>query len=67
MPFVNVSLLAGRTPEQKAAVAEAIAAALIEHAQAVPDTIAVVFSDYPSTDWLRFRNGQLERATHPGA
>lgn len=65
MPFVNVSLLAGRTAEQKTAVAQAIADALTEHAQAAPGTVAVVFSEYASEDWLRFPGGRLERATYP--
>ena len=52
MPYVRVQTVRGRTAEQKAAVAEAITHALVEHMGAVAEHVYVVFEDVAATDWV---------------
>lgn len=50
MPFVNVQMLAGKTVEQKAALAKAITDAFVEIANSKPEAVSVIFSDIQKTD-----------------
>jgi len=50
MPFVNVQMLAGKTVEQKAALAKAITNAFVEIAQSKPEAVYVIFTDVQKTD-----------------
>jgi 4-oxalocrotonate tautomerase len=51
MPFVQVTWVAGRTPEQKRKLAERITLALIEDGRAKRENIQTTFVDLPSTDY----------------
>lgn len=52
MPFVEVHWFEGRTPEQKAAIAERITEALIEEAGVQRDHCWVKFSDSSKDDFI---------------
>jgi 4-oxalocrotonate tautomerase len=51
MPFVQITWLAGRTPEQKRKLAERVTQALIEDGRAKREHIQVTFVDLPHTDY----------------
>src|SRR5271156_1666120 len=51
MPYVQVTWVAGRTPEQKRKLAERITLALIEDGRAKRENIQVTFVDLPPTDY----------------
>jgi len=51
MPIVQVSLLAGRTKEQKQAMAEEITDAVNKHSGAPKEVITVTFSDIEKDSW----------------
>jgi 4-oxalocrotonate tautomerase len=51
MPYVQVTWVAGRTPEQKKKLAERITDALIEEGRAKRENIQVTFVDLPPTDY----------------
>ena len=51
MPFVEVTLIAGRTKEQKKKLFEAITAAVVEHAAVPPEAVRVVLREVPAEHW----------------
>jgi 4-oxalocrotonate tautomerase len=51
MPYVQVTWVAGRTPEQKRKVAERITQALIEEGRAKRENVQVTFVGLPPTDY----------------
>ncbi len=51
MPYVQVTWVAGRSPEQKRTLAEKITSALIEDGKAKRENIHVTFVDLPPTDY----------------
>jgi Uncharacterized protein, 4-oxalocrotonate tautomerase homolog len=51
MPYIRIELLQGRTQEQKAAIARAVTDALVEHGQASPQSVFVVFEDVAAENW----------------
>ena len=51
MPFVRVSMLSGRTREQKAELAKAITDALVNIANTTPEATTIVFQDVPKENW----------------
>lgn len=51
MPIVRIELLAGRSPEIKAAVAREITDALHRVAAIAPEATTVVFADVAPHDW----------------
>jgi 4-oxalocrotonate tautomerase len=51
MPHVQVTWVAGRSPEQKRTLAEKITSALIEDGKAKRENIHVTFVDLPPTDY----------------
>ncbi len=51
MPIVRVEWLAGRTEDQKAAVAEGIAEVMRVQAGVKPESLFIVFEDVARTDW----------------
>jgi 4-oxalocrotonate tautomerase len=53
MPVVEISLFTGRTSDQKLSAARAISSALVEHLNATPESVQVIFRDVPRTDWVR--------------
>ena len=53
MPFVTVSLFAGRNREQKETLARAITEAFVTHAGSKQDDVQIVFQDVERGDWAR--------------
>jgi 4-oxalocrotonate tautomerase len=51
MPHVQITWVAGRTPEQKRKIAERVTALLIEDGRAKRENIHVSFHDVPATDY----------------
>ena len=51
MPVIQVTLLKGRTIEQKRKVAERITAAMVEDAKAVKEAVVVTFVDVEREDY----------------
>jgi 4-oxalocrotonate tautomerase len=51
MPYVQITWVAGRTPEQKRKLAERVTQALIEDGRAKRENIQVTFVDLPPTDY----------------
>jgi 4-oxalocrotonate tautomerase len=51
MPYVQVTWVAGRSPEQKRILAERITLALVEDGRAKRENIQVTFVDLPATDY----------------
>ncbi len=51
MPMIRVELSAGRSQEQKQAVADAITDAMAEHCDCAPESVHVVFVDVEPSDW----------------
>jgi 4-oxalocrotonate tautomerase len=64
MPHVTIELLAGRTEEQKAAVARAVTEALQAHAGAAPASTSIVFRDVAKENWAS--GGELMSAKAKG-
>lgn len=52
MPLVNVHMAAGRTPEQKKALMEAITQAMADHVGAPIATVRVWIDEFPNTDFM---------------
>ncbi|MCV2871585.1 4-oxalocrotonate tautomerase family protein [Defluviimonas sp. WL0050] len=52
MPIVRIAMLAGRSQEQKKALAKDIAEALIRHCAADPSYINILFEDFVQGHWL---------------
>lgn len=53
MPVVIVEMWEGRTEEQKRRLAKAITDAMVEHANAKPDSLHVIIHDVPKSSWAR--------------
>ena len=53
MPVVTVQLWKGRTVEQKRSLAKAITDAMIEHANAKPDALHVIFQEIELDNWAK--------------
>ncbi len=51
MPVVRVSMLEGRTKEQKAELAKTITKALADIAKTKPESVFVIFEDVKKEDW----------------
>ena len=51
MPRVQISWVAGRTPEQKRKIVERVTQALVEDGRAKRENIHVKFLDLPATDY----------------
>jgi 4-oxalocrotonate tautomerase len=51
MPHVQITWVAGRTPEQKKKIAERVTRALVEDGRAKLENIHVAFLDVPPTDY----------------
>ena len=57
MPMLSVEWLEGRTPQQKAQLAEALTNAFVEIARVPKDQVWIVFRDVKRSDWAM--NGRL--------
>ena len=51
MPMVSIDWLEGRTPQQKAQLAEAVTQAFVEIAKVSKDQVWIVFRDVKRSDW----------------
>ena len=51
MPVIKIEWLAGRTPQQKAKLADAITQAFMEAAQVPKEQVWIVFEDVKRSDW----------------
>jgi 4-oxalocrotonate tautomerase len=51
MPHVQITWVAGRTPEEKRKIAERVTQALVEDGRAKRENIHVSFHDVPPTDY----------------
>jgi 4-oxalocrotonate tautomerase len=51
MPLIHVELFAGRTPEQKAALARELTEACVRVLGGQPDAVDVIFTDVQRHDW----------------
>ena len=52
MPYVEVKMIAGRSAEQKEAIARDITDSLVRHAGTPAAQCYVVFDDVATTDWM---------------
>jgi len=59
MPLVNVHMAAGRTPEQKKALMDALTDAMVEHIGAPRESVRVWISEFENTDFMA--GGELLR------
>ncbi len=53
MPLVQITLLKGRTAEQKRKIAARVTAVMVEEAKADPDAIVVTFVDVERDSYAR--------------
>ncbi len=51
MPVAHISMLKGRTKEQKAAMAEDVTAAIARHSGAPREAVVIVFHEVTTDDW----------------
>jgi 4-oxalocrotonate tautomerase len=51
MPVVRISLISGRTNEQKAKVAAAVTQAMVDHAGSTAEHVNVIFEEQPRNNW----------------
>ena len=51
MPSVQITWVAGRSPEQKRKIAERVTQALVEEGKAKRENVHVMFLDLPATDY----------------
>jgi 4-oxalocrotonate tautomerase len=51
MPYIQITWVAGRNPEQKRRIAEQITETLIKEGNAKKENIQVTFVDLPPTDY----------------
>lgn len=51
MPYVKIEMLAGRTEQQKAEIARVVTDALVQHGNAKPESVFVVFDDVEKQNW----------------
>jgi 4-oxalocrotonate tautomerase len=51
MPLAQISMLEGRTEDQKRAVIEKVTQALVEAVGAPIETVRVVINEVPKTNW----------------
>lgn len=52
MPLIEVSLITGRTAEQKRRMAKALEDAVVQHGGARRANVQVIFRDVAEEDWL---------------
>ena len=53
MPVVKIEMLEGRTKQQKAKLVQAVTQALVDIANAKPESVTVVFSEYTKENWAQ--------------
>ena len=65
MPFAQIYMLEGRTPEQKKALAQALTEATVKTLGVKPDGVDVMFFDVARHDWATAGVPWSERAPAP--
>jgi len=65
MPVVTVDWLEGRTPEQKAQLAQALTQAFVKTTSVQPEQVWIVFRDVKRSDWAM--GGQLLEPPKPAS
>lgn len=63
MPIIQANVLAGRSHQQKAAFAEAVTAAAVEHLKVPATAVRVVFHEVDPADWF---TAGVAKAVPPG-
>jgi len=53
MPLIEMSLLAGRTPEQKKLLVEKLTEATVEALGSKPEAVTVILRDVERHDWAK--------------
>lgn len=66
MPFIEVTLVEGRSPEQLRALISGLTRAASEAVGAPPESVRVVVREVPATHWAAGDVTIAERATHEG-
>lgn len=51
MPFIQVTMIEGRTPEQKRALIKALTDAAVDTVGTVPENVRVAIYDVAADDW----------------
>lgn len=51
MPVITVEWLEGRSPQQKAQIAEALTKTFVDAAKTPPEQVWIVFRDVKRSDW----------------
>ncbi len=51
MPVVTIQWLEGRTPQQKAQIAEVLTKTFVEVTKTPPEQVWIVFKDVKRSDW----------------
>jgi len=67
MPIVVISLLSGRSEQQKEDLAASIARSLVDIARADPSTIEILYQEYEPANWIKFGPDGVRHASRPGA
>jgi len=53
MPLIQVQMFAGRTPQQKRDLVQALTDAFVETAGSTPDAVDVILTDVEQSDWAQ--------------
>lgn len=53
MPFIEIHMFEGRSPEQKRALSKAVTEAMVEHAGAKAEGLHIAISEYSLDNWAR--------------
>lgn len=53
MPFVQIDLLEGRTPDQKRLLAEKVTQAIVESTGATPESISIIIRDMAKENYAK--------------
>jgi 4-oxalocrotonate tautomerase len=52
MPIAQISIIAGRTADQKQRLAEQVTAAIVDALGAAPESVRVLISEVPANQWF---------------
>lgn len=67
MPVIRVEMFAGRTPEQKRALAKALTDAFVTAVGGTPQAVQVILQDVERSDWATGGVLASERPTSTGS
>lgn len=66
MPIIRVEMLAGRSDDQKRALARELTEACVRALGAAPDSIKVLLFDVPKQHWASAGQLYSDKDPHPG-